>query len=222
MSRIVAAVLVLGLSCGFCFGEEQSEQVQAVVSKALDAYKEGRTQEAISQLQQAIAIMQQSQQTGMASFFPKPPDGFEAGQVDSQSATFGSGKQAGSYTHVSRVYTRKSDDLTVTVSLTDSPELIQAQKMVAEQFKNPSAVAAMNQNPDVVIKTLQGDGWFGWMTVNKKSDAQVTAFCNGCVLSINVNKPDQQVVEIFWQGINLKGLAAAHPAKPEKSDESKE
>jgi hypothetical protein len=212
MRRMMVTVLVgLCVSAALLAGaaKEKPDPVETLVAQGLARYKAGKTAEAIGDLQQAIALMQQSLQKGLAAFFPEAPQGWQAGKVESSAvAAAGTGGEGGSWTQVSRKYTRQADRLAVTVEMTNSPQLIQAQQGLSSMYRNPQMLQVLNQDPNRKVELVQAPGWFGWIVVEKGKTAQAAAYCKSCLLTVQVPKGDEQVLKTFWNAIDLKGLAA--------------
>jgi hypothetical protein len=225
MAWIALAALSVTVASSELAAGTTDKEIEAKISAGLKAYQDGRTGEAISALQEAIAGMQKSQHKGMAAFFPKAPEGWEAGKLDSASISANSGQEGGSsVTTLTQEFTRKSDDLKVTVTLANSPELIKAQEKLLEVYKNPEMTKMMNANPDHQLKVIDENGWTGLRQIMKedegKGSASITAFSGACILTLQVQNNDGDVLDMFWKTIDLKGLAAAAPkSKPvQKAD----
>ncbi len=189
--------------------KKKPDVVEALIAKGLAEYRSGKTQEAIADLQKAIAMMQKSLQKGMAAFFPKPPPGWEAGKVESTAMTMGSGEQSGSWTQVTRRYARTKDKVTVTVTMVNAPRLIEAQKSASAAYRNPQMLKMLNRDPKTRIALIDQAGWFGWTVVNKGRSAQASAFSKGCLLTAQAGNDDEQALKAIWNAIDLKALAAA-------------
>ena len=227
-----SALLVVGVSLamgsGRVFGQSADKDVEAKIESALKAYRSGQTGEAMSSLQEAIAMIQKSTEKGLAAFFPKAPEGWDASKLDSQSlSTGGSDNGGGSWTTLSQNFTRKKDPLKVTVTLTNSPQLIQAQKGMLAAFKNPEMLKALNADPNHQVKLIEQSGWVGLRQITKgkgqddKGKGEIAVYSDSCVLTLQVDSDDQAVLDTFWKSIDLKGLAAASP-KSKKTDKTAE
>jgi hypothetical protein len=217
----VLAVLVLACVTAWTYAADKDSAIkdgdaEAKIQQGLTLYKEGKAGEAIVALQDAIAIIQQSQSKGLAGYFPKAPEGWEAGQLESNSVSSGSGGEVMTMTTLSQKFTRKSDSLEVKVTLTNSPQMIQPQKTMLDNLKNPQILAAMNQDPDHKMKLVDREGWAGWQSITKDGQAEMAAFNGANLLNINVDKDDEKVLNQFWSAIDLKGLAAPATSKPAK------
>lgn len=208
-ATIALAGVVLLATAAWAAEKDAPADVEALIQKGLKAYKDGKVRDSVSALQEAIAAMQKSQEKGLAAFFPKAPAGFEAGKIESQSASYGDGASATSYTILKQTFTRASDDVTATVTLTDAPQMIEAQKARAEAYRNPGVMAALNQSPDTKVTLIDQNGWVGWKIISKGHDAQIAAYSGSTLLQVNLSKDDANLLDAFWNAIDLKGLASA-------------
>jgi len=212
--KTIAVALVLSLSLAVWAAQTKApakpDEVESLIAKALAAHKAGKTADAVAALQKAISIMQQSLQKGLAAFFPAPPAGWTAGKVKSQSLSMGSAEQQSSWIQVSRTYTETKTKSRARIGFTNSPQLIQAQRGMAAAFKNPQMLKMMNQNPDTRIDVMERDGFFGWLTINKKSDkAEGNLLGPATMVTIEVRKDDGTRLKAFIKALDLKGLAKA-------------
>jgi flagellin-specific chaperone FliS len=217
----LAVLWVLGVgSCALAADSPAAKaDPQALMQQAQEAYKQGQVQQAIDALQKAIALLQESQRQGLAAFFPKVPDGWEADKVQSNSFSAGGNQEQNSfsYTTLTRTYKHKGDDLSVEITLANSPQMINTYKGMMDTFKNPQTLAMMNQNPDTKLALIDQEGWNGWSTLNKGSDAQFVALNGAYLLTLKVSKDDQTTLDSFWKAIDLKGLnAQGSPPSAEK------
>lgn len=214
--RVMAMLL-----CGTIFyvalaGAEEAKpaaDVEATVAKAMDSYKAGKTAEAIAGLQDAITLMQKSLQKGMAAFFPKAPESWEAGEIKSSSMSMNSGDGGGSYTNLTREYTHK-DGRRVEIAMTNAPQLVEAQKSVAQMYRNPEFIKMANANdPNTKITVFDRDGWTGWTEVRTDGHVQAIVFASGTMLSVQSDKGDEGLLNVFLGGMDLKGLAGMKAGK---------
>ncbi len=219
-TSIVVALAISGISLWAVAADKDAKpaDAEAAIQKGLQLYKEGQAGAAIAALQEAIGIIQKSQQKGLAAFFPKAPDGWEAGKLESNSAASGSGKDSFTLTAIEQSFTRKSDSLKVRISLTNSPQMIEPQKAMLENFrKNPMILQTINQAGEQKMTIISRDGWEGWQNSTKDGNGEIIAFNGSNMLNIHMDKFDQSVLDQFWNAIDLKGLAgqsaASKPAK---------
>lgn len=218
---ITLAAVVLLIPAAICLAEADKD-VESLINKGLASYKAGRTNEAIAFLQEVVLLLQRSQEKGLARFFPKAPEGWEAGKLESSSAAIGTGEGGATYTQLTQRFTRKQDGATATVTLSNSNQLIESQRAMAESYKNPEVLRMMNQDPDTKIKLIDQDEWVGWTVIQKDRDAQATALCTGCLLSIQIDKPDEAAVDAFLKATDLKGIAGAAGVSQPTSKPAKE
>jgi hypothetical protein len=223
------AVCALALSASIslwssgAIAQTTDKDIEGKIESALKDYKTGKTGEAMTALQEAISLMQKSAQKGMAAFFPKAPEGWEAGKLDSQSISSG-GDHTSSWTTLNQNFTRKKDELKVSVSLANSPELIKAQKGMLDAFKNPQMLKMMNADPARQIKLIEQAGWVGVRQVEKAKDdnkgkVEIILIIDACMLTLNINSDDEAALDKFFKQIDLKALAAAAP-KPKKVEKA--
>ena len=215
----IAMAIVIGLgTCVLAADKDMKPaDAEAAIQKGLQLYKEGQAGAAIAALQEAIGIIQKSQQKGLAAFFPKAPDGWEAGKLETNSAASGSGKDSFTLTALEQDFTRKSDSLKVRISLTNSPQLIEPQKAMLENFrKNPMILQTINQAGEQKMTMISRDGWEGWQNSIKDGNGEIIAFNGSNMLNIHMDKFDQSVLDQFWNAIDLKGLAGQSASKPAK------
>lgn len=232
MKKAIVLTLMVAVAAGLVVaaGRETKgtpmakQDVEALILKGLKAYKDGKNQDAIQALQQAVAAIQKTQQAGMASFLPAAPAGWTAGKVDSGSvgAISSDGGETFSAINLSRKYTKKGGDedsaTTVTVTIHSQKELIEAFKGMAETYKNPQMIAMMEQSGKVKMSSIDTAGWTGWKMVSSegRGEAKANAFCGDLMLMVEVNKADARAMELFWSAIDLKGLAGTATMKVEK------
>lgn len=217
MRHILTLVMLAAILVGPTLhaAEKDTADVEANIKKGLASYKDGKVQDAIAALQDAITAMQKSQQKGLASFFPKAPAGWTAKELESNSMTMqGTDSKDGntSYTQLAQEFVRTSDDLQVKITLTNASFLVAAQADVIKTYKNPEILKALNAEDKNKISVIEQDGWTGWRMIEKDSHAEITAFCGSCLLTIRVEKDDPTVLDTFWKAINLKGIAASETA----------
>lgn len=222
--KVLAGGVAVVLCGMFAFGgdEKKSDDVETLVTKALKDYKDGKVNDAITGLQSAITIMQKSQQKGMSAFMPKAPNGWEAGEIKSDSVAGTGNETTINYTIVSCKYTKTgAADSTVEIRMTNSPVLVDAQKQMVEAYKDPAVIAAANSaNADVKLSTIDRDGWVGWMIAQKDGESTANILNGATLVMVEVKKGDESVVKAFLDAMDLKGLASLG-AVQSKGQESK-
>ncbi|MHC4668485.1 MAG: hypothetical protein ACYTFD_08765 [Planctomycetota bacterium] len=217
MKQGMAVALALAtVLVGVRAGEEPQPDasVEKLIQEGLAAYKAGRHEEAIERLQSAIRIIQQAAAKGLASFLPPAPEGWKADAPESESGTVGSDDEAIQWTQVSRSYERESDELEVEITISNSPEMAQAQgAALMMAHENPQMLQMMNQDPDRKIALIKQDGWKGWTVTEKGDSAQTLAIHESTLVMVNVSGDDDKVRDTFWSSLDLKGIAAAGGSK---------
>jgi len=209
--RIAAPGLLLLFAVVALAAEEKDPKAEALdlIDKGRAAVVAGRPNVAVAHLQDAIAKIQAAFTKNLASFLPEPGEGWTAGEPDTNTGSWGSGEGSFQWSHASRDYTRKSDDLRVAVVISNSPQLVRAQKQMAETFKNPQMRAMMERDPDKTIETSEPDGWFVLVLTEKGRSAQVLAFKGKTMVSIDAKRDDAAAVKEIWNAIDRKGLGSA-------------
>ena len=220
---VAAMALAAALGCGTrCLAAPAAPaaakpDVPAAVQAALAAYKDGKLADAVSQLQKAIAQIQQEMQGSLGGVLPLAPAGWAADEIKSTAAAV-AGEESGSWTNVSRRYTRKADSVQTDISLTNSPQLVKVQKQMADALKNPQVLQAMKQGGRKDITPVTQPGWSGWMIVSREDDsAEVNAFsAEGYFIKVHVGKADAAALQTFWKAIDLKAIGGAAKAPGDK------
>jgi len=210
--HIVMAMLAVGLALGMGLAKEPPKETQAAVeaevAAGLKAFKAGKIHDAIARLQKAISLMQDLVAGDLAAYFPKAPEGWQAGEISKESIA-AAGTTASSFIQVTRTYVRTKDKLRVEIRLTNSPQLLAAQQAAAKAFENPMVLRMLNQDPNKQIKRIDRDGWVGWSVVEKGRKAEATAFTKTCLLFLGASKADADALEMFLKAIDLKNLSKA-------------
>jgi hypothetical protein len=217
MIRWTAFALSVALAVSVIVAAEtpKPEDAEKLINSGLKAYKEGKLNEAVSQLQAAISAIQATLQKSMSAIFPKAPEGFEAGEIDTSAGSTSSGGSSFAVINLSRTYTSKADNgPSVTITLTSSKEMIAAQKAMLETLKSPEMVKAMQASGET-FKPVEQDGWVGMRHISKEGPAEIIVFSKTCMLNVKVDKADAKTLDQFWKLIDLKSLPA-DVAEPKK------
>lgn len=185
---------------------------EKLIQRALDAYKGGKTQQAVDLLQEAISTIQKTRQKGLAGFLPQTLAGWTVGKADVQTVAMSANDDASSMTTVSQSFTRVQDKLDVEVTLTDSKLLAEAQKAMAESYKDPALLQALAADGKTKIELIKVPNWTGWIKTEKGGKTELIAFSGSIMLTLNAEKADAEAVKTVWNAIDLKGLAAAAQA----------
>jgi len=220
MRTTVLATLAVVFSFGLAFalGEEEeaaarAKRIEECIQKGLAAHRANQPQEAIAQLQQAVLLLQKSVEKNLAAFLPKPREGWTADDPEVQSGVWGSGEQSFQITTATRNYSREEDGRSVEIVLTNSPQMVDAQKQLITTFANPQMAAMLGADPDRKLETFKEDGWDGMLTVEKDGEAQITAVTGNVLLTIRVDAPDEDLVREFWKALDRKALASVASPK---------
>ncbi|MFP3937663.1 MAG: hypothetical protein ACLFVW_04915, partial [Phycisphaerae bacterium] len=223
---ILSAAMVLSLSSAVWAEESETDDqeqpapqsVEQLIREGLAAYRGGRGAEAIEKLHKAISLIQEEMGEDLASYVPDAPQGWSAGEIESNSGSMGGGGQGQQWVRLARKYTRDSDETKVELTITNSPQLVGTQKAAMAMFSNPQYVAMLQSNPDMSIDEIDRDGWNGWLVVDKQSNAQLMAFYSSTMLAMEAPAGQESAVKTIFEAIDLKGLAKAAGDEDDTAD----
>jgi hypothetical protein len=190
-----------------CWGAakvDAGDDVSSLSAQGLKAYQGGDYQKALDLFQQVVIIIQNSLGASFESFFPKPPKGFTAGEIEDSSVAGVAGGASHRATSLICKYTRTSDNAVVTVSITNMPISVQAIRQSMQMFLDPQMKAMLANSPDAP-SVEERDGW----TLMTQPDGSVDAATEELMLSIQSNQVGKEVLAQFLGGVDLLGLAAA-------------
>jgi len=213
MHRKAVFVLVCVALVGMVWAEDPgtdestTKAVLVLIDKGKAEVQAGRAQHAITHLQQAIHLLQAATRKGLAAFLPAVPKGWKADEPDSQSGSFGSGKDTIQWSLVQRTYRQENGEDDYDVQLTDSPQLVEGQRAAIEMFKNPEMRKMMEASGDTKFEVIEADGWAGTITSPNDSDTNLLAI-HGSVL-VTISGKDMALVKALWEAMDRKGLAGA-------------
>jgi hypothetical protein len=211
-AKLVFLALPLLLSPLLAGDAEDDAAVLDAIDKARDAYKGGKPHDAIDLLQKAIGLIQAKSMRNLATFLPtRDEKEWEMGDIDTQNGNWGSGDQVFHWTQVDRHYKKKGSDEgpEVTVTISNSPQIIEATRAMLQTFKDPAMRAMMNQaNPDQKVDVIEDGEWFGMLT-KEKERCSATILHEKVMVQIESTTGDDKLVKDFWAAIDNKGLAAA-------------
>jgi len=209
--RATYVLSVLPLLLAPILGQGDDSAVLAAIDKGREAVKSGKAQEAVEHLQRAIGLLQAMATKGLASFLPTRDEKvWEMGEVESQNGNWGAGEQAFQWSQVTRRYTKKETEggPEVTVMISNSPQIIQAQRASFEMFKDPAMRAMMNRaNPDQKVEMIEEGEWLGILTTEKESSTALVLH-KTVMVQIDVQQGDDKLAKEFWAAIPKAGLAA--------------
>jgi len=187
------------------------EGFEPLLVRAIQAEKTGQTGEALLLLQRAIGLLQTRLQEAMKATLPKPAEGWTATAPKCESIHMAMGEQEQPmyFTQVARTYRRTKDKLSVKLTVTNMPLMVEAQEQAFKQYQDPELLKMMNASPELAIKLVQREGWKGFVTTHKGQKTDLHAFVAGCLVSIESSKDDEQAVSTLFEGIDLATLAKA-------------
>ncbi len=191
---------------------EDEAAVLAAIDKGREAFQAKKPQEAIESLQKAIGLIQAKAMKNLATFLPARDDKeWELGEVDTQQGNWGSGEQSFQWTQVSRRYTKKGaeDGPEVNVMISNSPQIIEAQRSMLQMFKDPAMRAMMSQgNEGQKVDVIEDGEWLGMIT-SEKGRCNANIVHRKVMVQIEAERGDEKLVKEFWDALDRKGLAEA-------------
>ena len=186
------------------------EAILSAIDKGREAFRGGKDQEAIESLQKAIGLIQKKGMKNLATFLPaRDEKTWDMGEVDTQTGNWGSGEQSFQWSQVSRRYTKKGDEsgADVNVMISNSPQLIEAQRGMVQMLKDP-AMRAMMQQGEQRIEFIEEGGWLGMITTEGEG-CNAMIFHTKIMVQIQVSQGNADLAKDFWKVIDKDGLAAA-------------
>lgn len=213
--RIVLALLaLLPLLRTAAAGDPPSEQaVLAAIDQGRAAFAAGSSQEAITQLQRAIGMIQERSAGGLAGFLPKrDAEQWELSPVDTQQGQWGAGTTQWQWSQAQRRYVKKGaeDGPEVEVMISNSPQLVEAQRGMLEALKSPAMREMLKSQggEGQKIDFLDEGGWIGMITTEGEQ-CTVLALHSKVMVQIQVQRGDAKLAREFWGAMDHAGLAAA-------------
>jgi hypothetical protein len=213
--RIVTTLGLLALLLGSAVAGDTPDDraVLAAIDQGRAAFAAGKTQEAVAHLNKAITLIQERTAGGLAGFLPaRDASAWELGEVDTQSGQWGSGGAQWQWSQAQRRYVKKGDDgPEVNVMISNSPQLVEAQRGMLEALKSPAMREIMKKSQEASgqkLEFIEDGGWIGMLTT-QESDSTLLALHTKVLVEVRVNRADDALVREFWQAIDRAGLAAA-------------
>lgn len=205
MRKIALVCCVLG----FAPVRAEEADVAKTVEKAMQAYREGRKQEAVELLQKAAAMIQKENEKGLVAFLPAAPKGWKQEPVQTSSGVWGGGADTFQWTQVEATYREEKGEGEVKITLSSSPTLVESMKPLVEMMKNEQYRQMMNQDPDRKVAPFSRDGWSGMVQHEKGGTASVLAMSGKLMCQIEVPGGDAKLLDRFTGLVDWKGLAGA-------------
>jgi len=181
--------------------------ILAAIDKGRAAVAAGKAQDAVAHLHEAIRLIQETAIKGLAAFLPKRDKPWTMGEIDTSTGTWGTGKDAFQWAHTSRAYELEEQHVTVTIST--SPQLIEAQRAGLEMLRNPQMRAMLQSDENRELEVVEADGWLGMVTTDAGGGSSVLAMHKKVMVSIDLAQGDAALAKEFWEAIDRKGLGEA-------------
>ncbi len=217
----LAGVLVFGYAFaqeGPAAGEKKVpagdavKEAAALIDKGKAELLAGNAEAAIESLQKAIGIIQDAFRKKLETFVPRSFGDFKGGEIDSQSGSWGSGKEAAQWTTVRCTYRREADRRQVTLTISSSPQLVNGMRQAMKMYDDPRMREMMKMNPDLSLEKVEGGGFAGWLISEKGGATRIVAFGGRVLLEIETSGNDDAAkgaVKACFEAVDRKGLAAA-------------
>lgn len=167
-----------------------ADEVEESVEQAMDLYKKGQAQQAITQLEYAAQLIRQQRGEGLKGFLPAALSGWKAEDAESQTAgaaMFGGG------TSVSREYSKGDSSISISI-VTDSP-LLQSVMMM---LSNPM----MFQSQGAKLKMIKGQQ----VMLNK--DGAMAVVNNTYLVQIDMGSGTEEDVLAYAKEIDYAGIGS--------------
>jgi hypothetical protein len=211
-TKILILALPLLFAPALAGDAEDEAAILAAIEKGREALQAQKPQEAIESLQKAIGLIQAKAMKNLATFLPaRDEQEWEMGEVDTQQGNWGSGEQSFQWTQVSRRYTKKGAENgpEVTVMISNSPQIIEAQRAMLQMFKDPAMRAMMNQgNEGAKVDVIEDGEWLGMVTAEEER-CTANIMHKKVMVQIDAERGNADLVKEFWAAVDKAGLAAA-------------
>lgn len=191
---VLALVVILG--CGWS-GLAAADEVTDQIELGLKLYKEGNINEALSELEFALAQIRQKKAEGMGDLFPEPPSGWTAQEFESQAV---GGGALGSIS-ASRQYDQTGGQGRVDIEIISDSPMITSLAMV---LGNP-----MVTQGDKRTKLIKVAGQRALLKQKSKSRAELTFIvANKIMVTVKARRIPEaaKVVKDFGTRVNIKKL----------------
>lgn len=184
------------------------DDINTLIEEGRKSVDAGNYQKAIEQFQAVVQKLQDQLGGAIERYFPDPPPGWEAGEIESQSWAGGTAEGSHNMLNITREYTRQSDNTRCTVTMTNWPQMVQAFQQSLQTYKQMQQV--MRNNPDVDLTFEERDDWTVMKIVEKQSqNVQVTAVHDRLIVSVALEGAGGGAADPFVNSIDFKGIAAS-------------
>jgi hypothetical protein len=209
---LLASVRLLALlGAGAMAGD--GDGILAAIDQGREAFQAGKDQEAIAKLQKAIGLIQARAIQALGKFLPaRDAAQWDAGEVESQAGNWGSGETAFQWSQVTRSYTKKGvdDGPQVSVMISNSPGMIEAQGAILQMLKDPAMRAMITQAQEgQKVEVVEDGAWLGMITTSEHT-CTLLAMHGKVMVQVEVRPGgDDKLAKEFWGALDRAGLAAA-------------
>ncbi len=185
---------------------DHAAQILSAIDKGREAYRAGKAQESIRQLQTAIKLIQQTAVRGLASFLPDLGEGWTADEPNTTSGSWNANGTDTQWTQVTRSYHHEERGLTLDVTITNWPQMIQGVRAMVQMFKNPQMRAAFEGDKKKKHELVEGDGWTGMLITEGNRRTSFQTFNEEVMVTMEVGTGDAAFLRGVWQRMDRRGL----------------
>ncbi len=187
----------------------RADEVTKLVGEGEKAYAAKDYQKAMDIFQQVVQHLQARIGETIGRYFPAVQNGWTASPVDNANWSGSAGAQSHSFVNSSRVYTRKADEIEVTIQFCNWPMIMQGAKAGMAAYSNP-IMAQMLKVQGIEFSSEEKAGWMIMKIVDKKSDsAQINAFSDQAMILIETQANAADAALKYFEAIDLEGLDGA-------------
>ncbi|MBK8978886.1 MAG: hypothetical protein IPM29_23545 [Planctomycetes bacterium] len=182
---------------------DEKAEIEKLINDGLAAWRAGNEQKAADLLQTAVARIQARAARNLASFLPTKAAGWTFGEPDVNSGSWGSGTEAVQWSTAEVTATRESDEKTVHVQLTNSPQIYQGmQVMVTAQAQ----MAALLKQQGIDIASSTKDG-FTVLTMVDSDNANAWIVGKRIAVMITIDGGNRAMLDTAVGWIDTAGLS---------------
>jgi len=186
--------------------QDNATLILSAIDKGREAYRAGKAQESIRHLQKAIKLIQQTAVRGLASFLPDLGEGWTADEPNTTSGSWNANGTDMQWTQVTRSYQHEERGLTLDVTITNWPQMIQGVRAMVQMFKNPQMRAAMDGDKKKKHELVEGDGWTGLLITEGTRRTSFQTYNEDVMVTMEIGTGDAALVRSVWQGMDRRGL----------------
>lgn len=183
-----------------------ADPVLNLIDQSKKAYQQENYRRAHDLLQEAISKINEKLSASYKPFLPDAPNGWTGREADSESFSVSTPDGNIRVTEAQRKYVRDTDQRTVRVTITNTPEILKPYQKMAKAMQAPMMKEMMNQQG--IVSTENKDGWYIVFEKRENSDYEMTAVHEKVVIKMT-GADSEDVCRKFLDNINLDNLVKA-------------